>query len=178
MKRVLPLTKDERKLIYSKLTLLEFITIQMAYNSQYRPTTNITNLCAFHGYLELLKWAIDAGFPWNSRIYANAAMGGHLNILKWREEECHDGVLINDSVYKMALQYGHLHILQWAVSRGGWITRKMCNRATNYGHLHILKWMHEHLVFEFPWRSVYMRAKDTHIIDWVRAHRLEREFYI
>ena len=49
-------------------------------------------LCAFAargGHLELLKWRRAKGCPWDARLCAFAARGGHLELLKWlRAEGC------------------------------------------------------------------------------------------
>ena len=41
------------------------------------------------GNLEVLKWAREAGCPWDVRTCWMAAKGGHLEVLKWaREQGC------------------------------------------------------------------------------------------
>ncbi len=39
-----------------------------------------------NGALGVLKWGIESGCPWNTRIYPAAAGGGHLDILMWGVE--------------------------------------------------------------------------------------------
>ena len=52
----------------------------------------ITEYCAnaaLNGHLEMLKWARENGCDWNSDTCANAAINGHLEVLKWaRENGC------------------------------------------------------------------------------------------
>ena len=38
---------------------------------------------AKNGYLEVLKWARQNGYPWNSDTCIYAAYNGHFEILKW-----------------------------------------------------------------------------------------------
>ena len=44
---------------------------------------------AFHGHLEVLKWARANGCPWDGQTCSGAAHGGQLDVLKWaRENGC------------------------------------------------------------------------------------------
>ena len=44
---------------------------------------------ALGGHLEVLKWLREQGCPWNAKVCAQAAKGGHLEVLKWlREQDC------------------------------------------------------------------------------------------
>jgi len=38
------------------------------------------------GHLDVLKWARENGAPWNEQTCANAAAGGYLEVLKWARE--------------------------------------------------------------------------------------------
>ena len=38
------------------------------------------------GHLELLKWLRENDAPWDEGVYTNAASGGHSEVLKWARE--------------------------------------------------------------------------------------------
>src|SRR5580698_6724858 len=38
------------------------------------------------GYLNIIQWARENGYDWNSSICYYAARGGHLEVLKWAHE--------------------------------------------------------------------------------------------
>jgi hypothetical protein len=38
---------------------------------------------AKYGHLELLRWALDNGCPWDAETRPRAGLGGHLELLKW-----------------------------------------------------------------------------------------------
>ena len=41
------------------------------------------------GHLQVLMWAREQGWPWNSRVCHRAAGAGHLQVLRWaREHDC------------------------------------------------------------------------------------------
>ena len=51
-------------------------------------TTTCAN-AALNGHLDILRWAHRNGCPWNTLTCANAALGGHLEVLRWaRENGC------------------------------------------------------------------------------------------
>ena len=62
-----------------------------------------------------LAWAYACGCPWDKRVCAWAAGGGHLAVLQWaRENGC---PWDEDTCYWAALN-GHLQVLQWARANG------------------------------------------------------------
>lgn len=74
------LNKDERNLIYGKLTIIERELLLIAHNPQY-PTELLNNssftvYCAKHRFLELLEWVESRGSPWRVE-YFNAVEMTH-----------------------------------------------------------------------------------------------------
>ena len=41
---------------------------------------------ALNGHLEVLKWARENGCPWDSFTCSYAALNGHLEVLRWAKE--------------------------------------------------------------------------------------------
>ena len=49
----------------------------------------VCEAAALGGHLEILRWARQHGFEWGVRTSSRAAAGGHLKVLKWlRENGC------------------------------------------------------------------------------------------
>ncbi len=47
---------------------------------------NLESICynaSKYGHLETLKWAMDNGYIWDSRICTYAALNGHFEVVKW-----------------------------------------------------------------------------------------------
>ena len=53
----------------------------------------------------MLQWAREQGCPWDGATCANAAAGGHLEVLRWARE--HGGEWDEDTT-SMAAEGGHL----------------------------------------------------------------------
>ena len=98
---------------------------------------------ASNGYLELLKWAKQNGYPWNQYTFAN--------------------------ICKYAAKYGHLEMLKWAKLNECWWNKYICSKAAYGGHLEILKWARKN---ECPWNEYTCSnaAKNNHleVLKWAR----------
>lgn len=66
-------------------------------------------IAAFYGYLNVLQWLCENGYPWNWTTCAGAAYAGHLQVLRWvRENDCP----WNEFTCESAADGGHLEVLQ------------------------------------------------------------------
>jgi len=76
---------------------------------------NICENAAGKGYLQVIKWARDNGFPWDEHTCSIAAFKGHLDVLKWcRKNECH----WDEYTHYCALKENHLKMLTWCIKNG------------------------------------------------------------
>ena len=143
--------------------------------------SNTCNYAATHGSLPVFKLLWEEGAEWSSQVSlhaakmghidilryiveqeldgvvyedtcAAAAVGGHLDVLKWlRSPECkvYDYVDLNYSHCRWdeetclaAAQGGHLEVLKWARSQGcPWHSDRMCTDAAMSGNLEMLEWL-------------------------------------
>jgi len=55
------------------------------------------------------------GCPWDNKICAKAAQGGHLDILKYLHE---NGCPWDNKTCENAMQYNHMDVLEYAVLNG------------------------------------------------------------
>lgn len=102
------------------------------------PPNESCDYAALGGHLEVLKWLQGIGCTFNSNTCANAAEGGKLEVLKWLHEQNTDWDAI--TCYAAA-ERGHLEVLQWAIENGcEW---DMDEYASFGGRPDVLKWARE-----------------------------------
>ena len=82
----------------------------------------------------MLERAVLLDFPWDERTCANAALRGHLDILKWARE---NGCPWDDLTCTYAAAGGHLDILKWALENS---CPYGSERIRKSRHSHILEW--------------------------------------
>ena len=65
----------------------------------------------------MLKWlrSKSNGCPWDERTYANAAMGGHSDVLKWARA---NGCPWDKEMCSFAVRKGDMKILEWLRENG------------------------------------------------------------
>ncbi len=114
--------------------------LKIACNPNYTPilTSELANYCARNGYLKLLKWARENGYPWDIWTCTIAAEGGHLHVLKW--------IRANGGPWgiwscKRAAEYGHLEVLQWLRANGCPWNEDTCKYASYSNSLNVLNWI-------------------------------------
>ena len=84
----------------------------------------------------MLKWARENGCPWDVDTSANAALGGHLEVLKWLRS---NGCPWSEGTWEAAAQGGHLEMLKWLRESGCPWSEGTWEAAARSGHLEILK---------------------------------------
>jgi len=89
------------------------------------------------GSFDMGKWAHENGCEWTSQTCANAALGGHTEVLKWARE---NGCEWTSQTCANAAAYGHLEILKWAYQNNCPWFYHACARAASNEHLEVLKW--------------------------------------
>jgi hypothetical protein len=160
--------KDVRKLIYSLLDSVDWKMVASAHNSTLRVWLNEAEMqiCAFRGYLSLFQLA----FPWISGpeyIYEYAALGGHLNIIKWakwrRIGEMDSNTCTN------AVRGGHFDLLKHVRTQYGceWDVFTSAAAAES-GQLEIFKWLiEEGCPYDMNWCK---RSKHKCIVDYIGSY--------
>ena len=63
----------------------------------------------------MVMFAEENGCPWNEKTCADAAEGGHLDVLKYLHE---NGCPWNEKTCESAAEYGHLDVLKYARENG------------------------------------------------------------
>ena len=63
----------------------------------------------------MLQWARQNGCPWDEDTCAQAAEGGHLEVLQWARQ---NGCPWDEYTCAEAAGGGHLEVLQWARQNG------------------------------------------------------------
>ncbi|CCO19538.1 PREDICTED: similar to predicted protein [Bathycoccus prasinos] len=120
------------------------------------------NRAARRGNLEMVKYCVANECPIDVSACANAALGGHLELLKYLHEEAK--APWGSSTASWAAENGHLHILEYLVERkydnyNEWA----CRLAARNGHLDCLKYLHE--TAKAPWKSlaVLLAHRNNHL---------------
>ena len=83
---------------------------------------------AMGGHLEVLKWAHENGCPWNEYTCSSAARGGHLEVLKWARRM----VVLGMTILVVVQQGGHLEVLKWARENGCPWDEHTCSSAARW----------------------------------------------
>jgi len=116
---------------------------------------------AEQGNLEMVKYCVVNECSIDREACANAALGGHLEVLKYLHEEAK--APWGSATASWAAENGHLHILEYLVERkydnyNEWA----CRLAARNGHLDCLKYLRE--TAKAPWHSqaVYHAHKRNH----------------
>ncbi|PRP81628.1 LRR receptor-like serine/threonine-protein kinase GSO2-like [Planoprotostelium fungivorum] len=135
----------------------------------------IAKIAARYHHMDILRWAVERGDhfkrcnKWGerslcSRIMAAAAMGGHLDIIKWLAGfETLEGVWITGKSLKPG--YHCVHDLRlWSMRR----RRSIIEAATANRHQHILEWILEHNHSEEMMSSLYYSAMMKGHIDMMK----------
>jgi len=88
---------------------------------------------AREGKLEVLQWASVHGCPLVAGPCHHAALGGHLEVLRWarRERQC----LWDEDTCSFAAQGGHLEVLRWAREHDCPWDMMTCASAAENGHV-------------------------------------------
>jgi hypothetical protein len=126
---------------------------------------------ALGGHLDCLKFARLHGCPWDKDTCAGAARYGHLEVLQWaRANECP----CDHDVITNAMEYGHLELLKWAWGNGfrSDIPIVTCNFAATGGSLEVMKYARE--VMHCPWDPYTLQTLASggrlDVMRWARAN--------
>jgi hypothetical protein len=112
------------------------------------------NTAAHNGNLEMVKYCVANDCPINKRACADAAVNGHLEVLKYLREEAKAPWDWRSAAW--AAEYGHLHILEYLVERKyDKYNEGACTFAAENGHFDCLKYLHE--TAKAPWDSEAVR---------------------
>jgi len=107
------------------------------------------------GNLEMVKYCVANECPIDEFACANAALEGHLEVLKYLREEAK--APWDSWTATRAAQNGHLHILEYLVERKyDEYNNYACQVAAKNGHLDCLKFLHE--TAKAPWDYLTVRG--------------------
>jgi hypothetical protein len=119
------------------------------------------NMATEQGNLEMVKYCVANKCPIDEVACTCAADGGHLEVLKYLQEEVK--APWDDCTASWAASDGHLHILEYLVERKyDQFDEYACDGAAVGGHLDCLKYLHE--TAKAPWddRAVEVAHMNNH----------------
>jgi hypothetical protein len=132
---------------------------------------------AIHGDRTMFQWL--AALPelqpeywyertWDFHAVYNAALYGHLELLKWMAEE---GDIAFDDTCSMAARNGHLHVLIFAQTKDCPWDESTCANAAMNGHLETLQWLRAN---DCPWdESTCLKAAEfghVSVLQWALSN--------
>jgi len=121
------------------------------------------------GHLDLLQWLRgECNAPWDADTCTNAARRGHLELLQWARE---NGCPWDDGACEYAAASGHFSIVKWLRANGCPWSSGTCLWAAARGDLVMLRWAHTN---GCPLHSSVMRAALVNghldVAKWLGAH--------
>jgi hypothetical protein len=113
--------------------------LKQQYYSGVELPSNICNIAAINGQLEILQWCRRIGCSWNELTFGRAVRSGSLDLLMWlRSENCP----WDEWTTTIAAADGRLEILQWARSSGcPWHIEECETVAIAHGQSHVVDWI-------------------------------------
>ena len=99
------------------------------------------------GHLECLRYAHEAGYPWDERTTGAAAWNGHLECLRYAHEQ---GCPWNEDVLGNAATCGHLKCLKYLHENGCPGDGLAFCGAAYYGHYECIEYGHKN---DYPWNT-------------------------
>lgn len=131
---------------------------------------SMCSMAALGGHLEILRWLRENGCPWNGAKYGIYAVhGSRLDVLEWLTES--EGEYMN---YYLIGQYaarnGRRECLEWALDNGCG-KAGVCALLAQNGHLGVLQWARERGV-AWDAETCAVAALNGHlgVIQWARAN--------
>ena len=124
---------------------------------------------AYHGHIELLRWALDNGCPAEG-LCSNAAAGGQLDVLKFAKDREHPWEDDGKCTAGQAARNGHGEVLRWLLDHGAPKYGLVCALAANGGQLEILQWLVDE--YDCPWDGDVCAGAaaggHVHILRWAQ----------
>eukprot|EP00953_Heterococcus_sp_UTEX-ZZ885_P029057 15462-Heterococcus_DN1.PRE.1 len=129
---------------YNELPVLQFLHAQ---NCPW--DASIAAVLARRGKLELLRWAIEQGCPFDKyAILTSAASSGNIETTAWVRQL--PKVEINDYAITAAAGQGHTAMCEYLRTEQCPWDEQACEFAAEHCHLNTLRWLHEN---GCPWHA-------------------------
>lgn len=102
---------EQHEQFLEAVSINDLAQLKQLYEQHRYPLSEvISEVAAGRGDLNILKWLIDIGCPWNEWTCSNAAKNGHLHIVQWARQ---NGCPWDSLTLVYASYNGHWHILHW-----------------------------------------------------------------
>lgn len=137
--------KDVQGLILKKLNRYDLMLLKKALFSEstkLKLDECFTYDAAERGYLGLLEWAKENGYPLHGDLTEAAVGGGHLHVLQWIVKN-QQGHFWGSWLCNVAIEEGHFKILKWLVHHGRSPDRFAATYAVKFCRWEMLKWLGE-----------------------------------
>jgi len=134
----------------------------LAYRMNFMEKEDIITVMAMIGDIDGLRKTNSI----HARVACAAALGGHLEIIKW----CFEHGSSMHGVMEAAAQTGHVSILEWGFQNELMLTQKCLWGALESGTIECLEWLSEH---DAPLDAKCYKfiGQDTEKADWLMSKR-------
>jgi hypothetical protein len=126
------------------------------------------------GHLDLLQWLRRNGCPWNTLAYGWAMVKSHAHIVEWFDDN--ERLVKIDDLWEPAIRQGHIEIVDWLLEHGHPWPRGSCCFAAQSGRLDLLQRARPEGVSQHqPWGCCSRAAAKgghIHVLEWLHAHHL------
>lgn len=95
---------------------------------------------AQYGRLEIMMWLYEQGFLWDENNSSETAIHSNLEFTLFKIHKAKRGNW-NEDICAVAAKYGHLDLIRWCEENGSTITNKISHKASRHGHFEILEWV-------------------------------------
>ena len=120
---------------------------------------------SYCGKLDILKYAVENNFKLNVFVSDNAAINGHIHILKWLHKKCP----WDEHTINYAASNGHNSAVEFLYSKKCPINKRTFGIAAANGNFELMEWLYKN---KCPWdKTVCEEAatnKDLNILKWLR----------
>ncbi|RLN02786.1 hypothetical protein BBJ28_00025376, partial [Nothophytophthora sp. Chile5] len=158
------------------LAFLRLATSRRLWTPNAEDGSSMISLAAVGGHLEVVKWLHEElGINSAGEGYAQAAVGHHLEVIKY----LHEKHLRNSSELSLmdeAARSGFLDVVQWLhVNSYEACTTRAMDEAAQGGHLEVVQWLHEHRSEGCTSAAMHFAAVNGHmdVVKWLHSHRSE-----
>jgi hypothetical protein len=109
--------------------------------------------------------------PWNKETCRNAAMFGHLQLLKWLHEQ---GCPWDEDTFDAAVRYGgNVEMLEWLYKKNSlWMRGWHCSLGAISGNMDVLKWLHGR---KFLWGidtfDIAIEKGNLEMVNWLHEQK-------
>lgn len=172
--------------VVKHLDEVSLFVLRMSSKSLYCPIkiekSKLLSLAAKQGYLEVIKYLLELGYPLKKRVSFSAACYGHLDILNWYPKKLDDRLVFyaakggqievynclrgkrldHEQKYLRSTECGQFEFLKYIMTEKFNDNYLLISLAVHHGHVEILEWLLQKGI-RFRYNGYYLDIRRNHI---------------